>query len=377
MSAISSPTRVVLVQSSVSHLNLDLIRQLEGEGVSVASYTDINTDMLAAALLEPPADVLVTSLALPGIGAINLLRHTQQHCPGALRIVTIDPDDEDLAMRAIGLAHNFVAQPISADSLLGILDKYRSLNRRLRRRELRTLIGSITSLPSPPQHCLRIINALADPNCHASLITELINEDPTLTAKVLQLSNSALYSHGRSVQTVAYAINRLGIRQIRNLVLAAELFTHNGSGMELDLIRRQSMLASWLAGRLLTDRLQADLASTAALLTGLAMFLPVPDDQPVNDFVSKTPVLRAEAAAYLLKLWNLPDSLIEPVAFHLNPRLSGADFAVAGAVHVAHGLSHSLPLDETYLETAGVLAHLPRWRDLVSEVNGRQAVADA
>jgi len=59
------------------------------------------------------------------------------------------------------------------------------------------------------------------------------------------------------------------------------------------------------------------------------------------------------------------------VAFHLQPQKSNTrSFWVTGAVHVALALINGDPVDEEYLQRAGVLHKLPQWRDHANGLMG-------
>ena len=319
-------------------------------------------------------DAVVADLSLPGIGGRAVLRKIQQLAPNILRVASVDPIDEELAIFSINVAHSFLAHPYSSDHLVLTVERLVHVQNRLQKPELKSKIGSITSLPSPPSLCMRIMNALEDPNCHAGLVAELIAEDAVLSGKLLQISNSALYCSGRHMDTVAAAVGRMGLRTVRTLVLAAELFSHGNAGADVTRIQKESLTASWLAGRIATDRVSGDIAATSALLTGLGRIIPeLGPEEALLRF--ETPGIHAEAAAYLLDLWGLPPVLIEPVAVHRCPRFSDYQFGITGAVHVATALARNLPVDEPYLERVGVLKHLDRWSDLAADIAGREAVA--
>jgi hypothetical protein len=80
---------------------------------------------------------------------------------------------------------------------------------------------------------------------------------------------------------------------------------------------------------------------------------------------------------YLLGLWGLPVSIIEPVVFHHNPaECRSREFTPLTAVHVANVLQYegdpNLPfrakptLDAAYLDEVGVRNRVPAWRDAAS-----------
>jgi HD-like signal output (HDOD) protein len=82
----------------------------------------------------------------------------------------------------------------------------------------------------------------------------------------------------------------------------------------------------------------------------------------------------AEVGAYLLGLWGLPDSIVEAVAYHHNPRLCPHNaFTPLTAVHVANALIHEMdvvdggsqtePVDLDYLTQTGLDDRLAVWRE--------------
>jgi HD-like signal output (HDOD) protein len=86
----------------------------------------------------------------------------------------------------------------------------------------------------------------------------------------------------------------------------------------------------------------------------------------------------AEAAAYLLGLWNLPFSVVEAVLLHHFPSASPSSrFEPLSAVHLADALLPAIAngpgadlacrLSESYLERLGVLKNLPHWQMMANE----------
>lgn len=98
-----------------------------------------------------------------------------------------------------------------------------------------------TRLPSSPRIFGKLSTMLRNTQTDLSDITELVNADSALTASVLRLSNSAMYSVGLAVDTLDEAINRVGFRELYRLVgfaASQQLFsennaTYNVTGVEL------------------------------------------------------------------------------------------------------------------------------------------------
>ena len=87
-----------------------------------------------------------------------------------------------------------------------------------------SVLSTISNLPSLPSVTSRIITLTQNSRTHPSEIAELVSLDPSLTARVLRLVNSAFYGLRRNVTTVNHAIVYLGLNTIKNLALTASIF---------------------------------------------------------------------------------------------------------------------------------------------------------
>jgi HD-like signal output (HDOD) protein len=134
-------------------------------------------------------------------------------------------------------------------------------------------------------------------------------------------------------------------------------------------LREHSLRASRLAAALLPGP-RADLAATAALLAGVGRLLPevrIPGAISTGE-ASDWPGY-AEAGAYLLGLWGLPEPLVEAVALHPTPALAGErGLGLVGACHVAWALLGELPLDTGWLAAQGLEGEQERWADLAARL---------
>ena len=75
-----------------------------------------------------------------------------------------------------------------------------------------------------------------------------------------------------------------------------------------------------------------------------------------------------------MALWGLPMEMVEAVAFHHRPGvLPGRALDVVGVVHIARALVGEIPLDEAWLEGAGLAPRLPAWRELAEQLQAYAA----
>ena len=351
----------------------DYIGDLDGQLQVVA---DGNSAIAAVATLE--FDVVVAAPALPDITPATLLGQIRTLRPATSRIALITGEHSQRTppARIIGVAHRFLPTPLAPEVLLEAVSSLEELRDLLDDARLRSAIGRIDKLPSPPHLYLSLMHALEeDEDSDASDIAKLISGDPAIAAKVLQLCNSAFFSNGRAITDLRGAVTRLGISTLRDLVLASEVFSVQSlSGAERQALQQRALVASKLAAKMLPQS-SAELGATAALLADIGLLLPGVRNarsEPAGDDDERP--AHTEAGGYLLGLWGLPMPIIEAVAFQMQPqRSSTRSFWITGAVHVATALANGSPVDEAYLAKVGVLGKLDDWRELADELLGRVA----
>ncbi len=366
--------RILLVgdQASLSAELIDFIADLgeEWQPVRVADGRAA-MDIVASQAI----DAVIVCPVLPDLSATTLLGQLRTLRPETIRIALVEAEQGNRPppARLIGVAHRFLPLPLSPEVLLEALTSLEELREMLDSERLRSAIGRIEKLPSPPHLYLSLTQALEnDDDTDTADVAKLVAADPAIAAKVLQLSNSAFFNSGRTISDLRSAVTRLGLATLRDLVLASEVFSAQPlSGAERSSLQQRALLASRLAAKLLPES-SAELGATAALLADIGLLLPgVRNERKAPGPGQEDLPGHAEAGAYLLGLWGLPMPIIEAVAFHLEPQRSNTrSFWVTGAVHVALALVNGDPVDEDYLQKAGVLNKLPQWRDHANGLMG-------
>jgi len=148
-------------------------------------------------------DVIVTDMRMPGINGAQLLNHVLRTRPHTIRIILSGYSDLSEVVNCVGLTHQFLEKPCTLDDLKECLVRVTAVKSRLLNDELCNLAGSLKNLPSLPELYLEITEALQSPNTSAQRIAEIASQDPGITAKLLQLSNSAFFGFSREIFSVA------------------------------------------------------------------------------------------------------------------------------------------------------------------------------
>lgn len=219
------------------------------------------------------------------------------------------------------------------------------------------VICELQHLPSAPKILPRLKRLLNDGNSAMHEIVALIRLDPGIAARVLQTANSAYYSNGSRCFNVDEAVNRVGYNQVYELVayaVASQVLTRplNAYEVEPDELWSSSV-ACGLAAELLADSCgeQIDIAYTVGLLHSVGMLAidewvlrNYPTVKLVNQgwareaCESERSLLgftQAEAGASLLRHWDFPISMSEPVRWQYFPRSTAGHQRMACLLHAA------------------------------------------
>ena len=87
------------------------------------------------------------------------------------------------------------------------------------RSNVEKVVARIGDLPAMPEIVTKVMQITEDPGVAVSDVSELIEQDPALTAKLLKVSNSSYYGMRQVVGTLKLALVILGVREVRNIVL--------------------------------------------------------------------------------------------------------------------------------------------------------------
>jgi HD-like signal output (HDOD) protein len=350
---------------------------------------------------QQPFDVVVSDMRMPGMNGAQLLNHVLRKHPRTARIILSGYTDLQDAASSVGVVHQFLRKPCSLTELRNSLKRIARLNACLENEGVRTLAARLFRLPSQPQLYLDLLQAIQSPNASVQNIAGIACKDPAISAKLLQLANSAYFGSGEKTCSVVEAVQMLGVGVIQSLALAVPLFSafdeRKCPGFPLEHVWDHSANTGILARRIAIEFLNDPQVTEQAFAAGLlhdAGKLILADGMPeqyasiLADARARSKPLfeverevlgatHADIGAYLLTLWSLPLPLTEAVAHHHEPGRAGADaFNLIGVVHVANSLqrepvSHPAitpsPLDAGFLEAMGVAGHLESWRhDLLS-----------
>ena len=354
-----------------------------------------------AMLASHPVDVVISDMRMPGMDGAQLLEAVKVRFPQVVRIILSGQLDRDMTLQSVKVAHQLLAKPCDVEVLREALQKTAALNQLLTDEAIRRVVARIDTLPSMPASCVAIMEELQSEEASIRKVAGLIASDLGMTAKILQMVNSAFFGLYRQVTDVQDAVMLLGLDAIKALVLSVNVFaafdTRRIPFFDLDGLWQHSLAVAGCAQKIMTtvarDREQAAAAFLAGMLHDIGkLILAVNFSDAYRVLLKGEPeasgerlakeremigTTHAEMGAYLMGLWGMEPSILMAIAFHHTP-LESRETAVGPltAVHLANGFGHGLrpsregsnsvaeDVDAAYIAALGAAGKVDRWRQI-------------
>ncbi len=215
-----------------------------------------------------------------------------------------------------------------------------------------------TDLPTMPSIAQRLISLLCKDEVETKELCELIAQDPALTAKLLQISNSALYSLSAEVTSIRQAVVLLGQQEVIQLaissLLAKRLLTvSNSVRPHAERLWKHLLTTAILAQDFEFDMQEPDLYTLSMLhdvgwlvLMSQAptLFVSLYEDKGkrLDELEKSWGVDHALWGAKLLEKWGLPEPFQVTAFRHHNPFQDASPPKYLLIVSLANFLSNSM-----------------------------------
>jgi HD-like signal output (HDOD) protein len=227
------------------------------------------------------------------------------------------------------------------------------------------------TFPATRQILLQLGSLLRDPSVGLERIVVPLKRDPSLTARLVRIANSAAYAQSEPVASVEDAASLIGFREVHRLVGSALLDQFSDAGLVNYGVTSQRLRENSLFTAILMEELAVGAKEdpgycyTVGLLRSigkvsldrLARGLPV-GEIPVLDEETRVAdwenrvfgISGNEAAVHILKAWRFPYELVAAISGHYAP--DEFDPPMTHLLHLAAGmadlLGHGLPGESGY-----------------------------
>ncbi|MGA9671335.1 MAG: response regulator [Terracidiphilus sp.] len=347
------------------------------------------------AMARNPFDMVVTDMRMPGMTGAELLEKIQQRYPQTIRIVLSGQSDRESIVRSSATAHQFLSKPCDPEKLKLLLARTVALTNLLQNAGLKKFVSQLKCIPSLPSIYHEVTAELRSADPSSLRIGQIIAKDMGMTAKILQMVNSAVYGVRGEISEPGQAVLILGMETIQAMVLSLSIlaaFDPRGLSVEeADWLWEHSLICSRFSRAIAKSQgisgRELDPFQSAGLLHDVGKIVIASADpktyRRIQDIATETETRpwhvenellgcnHAEIGAYLLGIWGLPTLIVEAVAWHHHPSESPVtEFSTLTAVHAASSLHAQMhpefrqgnpEMDEVFLERVGMAERKSEW----------------
>ncbi len=229
--------------------------------------------------------------------------------------------------------------------------------------EIQGVLARIDNLPTLPIVASELIRILGNSNTSMSQISELMNNDQSITARVLKIANSAYYGIRNRVDTLRTALVILGVNEITNIVIGVSLMKVFDTEGE-KLFDHQSFwkhsiytahLSRWLSRKLLIpfhgEEFTAGLIHDIGKIILDQYFHPefvnvrkymelFPQDQEHEIEQKVLGATHMELGYWLADRWKIPGHIQSAILYHHKPEKSPDNIELCCLVNIVNTISN-------------------------------------
>jgi putative nucleotidyltransferase with HDIG domain len=237
------------------------------------------------------------------------------------------------------------------------IDKLKA-NENLKTPKVKKISRAIRELKPVPQIALKILRMMNEGLYEIDALTEEIRKDQVISAKTLQLCNSALFSNRKKIESLEHAVVMLGQHLLLKFVISTSIngfFSQCCKGYSLCKggIFYHAISTAVIAEKLasLTGKISPSLAYTAGLLHDIGkvaldqyIFADFPlfyrqlNEKEQNLIEVEKNILgidHTEVGGDLAYSWSFPESLVETIRYHHKPENTVQNTELVHIVYLA------------------------------------------
>ena len=205
------------------------------------------------------------------------------------------------------------------------------------------LLKLVEKMPAFPKSVKRVIELSSDINCSHKELVSVIERDPVMTLKILNLVNSAYFGLSNEITSIKYAVVYVGLNTVKNLAISIAsigmLPSHNDAGLDTEKFLYHTISTATLS-RLLAKHSGIEERDSSDYFVGgllhdfgkIVFALFMPDEYKKVLYLEKKysrltvdaekeiiGVDHTKVGTLLGQKWQLPNRLVEGIKLHHCP----------------------------------------------------------
>lgn len=346
-------------------------------------------------------DILVSDLEMPIMDGISLLRIVKQNYPSVVRIIISGAALTDRHFEVIRLAHRFFRKPANLRHVYDAIKHTFEVQKILMDSNAGKLLGDIEIIPSYPFIIDKIEREIESDDCSLKEVANIISKDAGMTSNILKLANSDYLGLSNEITSPLHAVTMIGIEGIKGIIMSHIILEDFPLDLcktfEIAHFREHSFATAQFARAIGVHEKLSDEDIETLFVAGLLhdvgrLILEVNYTKTeilINEHLIKSQgmgdldklerdnigISHSEAAAYILGLWGVKNSIIETILQHHQPsHYSLTNFPKLTAIlHCADQFAYSLypkfpidgveKLDMPFLTKYVTQMQINQWRE--------------
>lgn len=349
-------------------------------------------------LKQQKIHILISDMRMPEMDGSRLLELVAKSHPEVIRMILSGYSDNEYIIRTAGIAHQFMLKPTNVTHLINNIKRIILLRKYVTNNELFTFIHSLKNLPSMPETYNEMMEKIRLSETSIHDIATIINKDPGMSTKILQLVNSAFFGLGNRISNILDAATLIGLDTIRAMTLSVGIFSQfeqneiKDPNFSIQNLQYKSFLMANLAKQIAMQMKAPKYIVDDCFMSGLVheIGLLILQYNFSNEYIKiydliEQGISRRKAeievfgtchnviGAYLLGVLGIPEPIVEAVAFHNQPcRSRVKEFCPLVALHIACSITNdgsqqnttneNCKLDKEFIEQVGLTNTINEWQ---------------
>lgn len=285
-------------------------------------------------------DLIVCDYLMPDINGDNVLIEASKHSPLAIRALLTGDTTEEVVCKAGKVAHFVLSKPFNEQDIVQLLTCVERIHKLPFTHDVRAMLGASALLLPLPDIVQRVRKVLQDEQSEATDIVDLIAHEPLITAKLLQLANSAFLGFSRTTLSIEEAIKRLGVDLTSAIISSIAIeqsvtsIIDKSAQLRINEYAYQLALnAQKIANTLNLQKSKQEELFIAALMSVIGELIVssrIWQDLFATQFADwPTRKLIVAISAYLLTLWGYSEFLCDIILSSVEPEVNYTDHNLA------------------------------------------------
>lgn len=329
-----------------------------------------------------PPDVVIADIDVPGSGLrlAEIIGISPEYQKIPVILTSVNPTADTIVKARNAGASSYLAKPFRPSEIRSRIESV-TVTREVASKptdpdeianpfakeeedEFTTRVRAIDGLPAFPSTHSELLKLARSEDATSEDIADKLRFDPGLLSTLFKLVNSPYYGFNKRVHSVQLAVTLLGLEEVANLVMTAQIFENLGgegesAGLDVKEFWRHTV-GTAIASRALAKKLQVEVES--AFLGGILHDLgKIVLDRYFSDYYAGvikevnhkgTPIIDAERSALglthteiggqLATEWNFPKNYLNVILHHHVPVHAKRYQRLVCLVHVADAIVRRL-----------------------------------